>query len=77
MSRESVKAYYRSEDARRTLQEPTFRTDVEKIRSQLRNLLPGETILYKCFNDIEVEIIKEDLTPEELSRVKFSWMVHK
>ena len=74
MDREQVKAYYRSEDARRLTTEPMFTPDFLRIRQAIPRLRPGEIIKYRCYNDIEVEIIKEALTSEELSRVMFTWI---
>jgi hypothetical protein len=74
MDREQVKAYYKSEDARRMQSEPMFTPDFLRIKRAIVNLRPGEIIKYRCYNDIEVEMIKEALTAEERSRVVFTWM---
>lgn len=29
---------------------------------------------YKCFNDVEAEMIREQLTEDERARVEFTWM---
>jgi hypothetical protein len=73
MTREQLKAAYRAEDARRIL-EPTFLTNTSRVRQKLKNLLPGQIVKLQCFNDVEAEIVKEDLTPDEAKRVIFSWI---
>jgi len=65
---------YRAEDSRRLIAEPMFRLDADRIRQKLRYLDSRITIEYKCFNDAEAEMIREQLTLDERERVRFSWL---
>lgn len=69
-TRSSLKSTYAAEDRRC----PWDMSDVGRIRTKIRELSPDQSILYKCFNDVEAELIREQLTPEEQSRVMFSWI---
>lgn len=74
MSRAELKAYYIRCDQARMLREPEFRTDLFQVKRKLASKLPHDVIFMKCFNDVDVEIIKDGLTEDELKVVKFSWL---
>lgn len=73
MKRSMLKANYIAEDSRRALREPTFRSNTFQIRQRLRNIEPKTIILMDCYNDVEAEIIRESLTPEENNLVSLRW----
>ena len=74
MNTEELKREYVANDAKRLL-DPMFETDIVRLRRKLSNILPGERVNVKCFNEADRDVIKDQLTPQERPLVIFSWLV--
>lgn len=75
MTREELKSYYILQDRLR-IHQPMFTPDYLRIREKLKSsFTPHDAIIrYECYNDVEAEMIRERLTPEERERVQFTWL---
>ena len=66
---------YQAEDSERMLREPMFTPDWLRIRRALKHAEPSAIVQMRCYNEADRDAIKAALTPEELSRVRFTWLV--
>ena len=56
------------------LTEPMFELDIVRLRRAIQGILPGNIIKMKCYNKPEMEMIRDQLTPEERKLVIFTWI---
>jgi hypothetical protein len=74
MTDKELKTAYMLEDSRRLLTEPMFELDIVRLRRAIQGILPGNIIKMKCYNKPEMEMIRDQLTPEERKLVIFTWI---
>lgn len=76
MKRAELKEYYQQQNLRRFIQDVHFGWppgDASAIQQKLREY-PDGIVEMECFNDVDAEIIREALTPEEQKRVRFKYL---
>lgn len=72
--KETLREYYKRQNTEWGFLRSHREDEIAKIRTALRND-PDVVIDMRMWNEIDADLLRERLTPEELKRVHFRWIV--